>query len=188
MPRRLDLTNQRYGRLVARTYAGNQRWNCSCDCGNSITVITDHLRNGNTKSCGCLRKDFPNRTTHGECGSAEYRTWIAMRDRCNNPNNAGFRKYGGRGIKVCQRWKSFENFLSDMGRKPSPEHSIDRINNNGNYTPKNCRWADAKTQANNARISEWQHNIGKRLAASGMYHNKHLKKWLPNRHHVPNGL
>ena len=92
-----------------------------------------------------------NRITHGMTGTSEHRAWINMRRRCMNPSDSGFRRYGGRGISICERWESFENFISDMGRKPSPSHSLDRINNAGNYEPSNCRWASQVVQGGNTR-------------------------------------
>lgn len=116
-----------------------------------------NLRSGGTVSCGCYHKDDLSERTrrHGAlahwCGQApaEYRIWQAMRQRCNDPSHHNFRHYGGRGIAVCSRWDSFEAFLADMGPRPSPKHSIDRIDVRGAYEPSNCRWADAKTQARN---------------------------------------
>jgi hypothetical protein len=130
-------------------------WSCRCDCGRTLDVVAGELRAGQ-KSCGCARAAFiaDAKREHGETGARttpEYRTWKAMRERCHSPNHAMFANYGARGITVCERWGCFENFLADMGRKPSPTHSIDRINNDGNYEPGNCRWATAEEQSRNRR-------------------------------------
>jgi hypothetical protein len=134
-----------------------------CDCGAQKPVRGCHLQQGQTISCGCFsrRSDARHRTggrvTHGESRvgkrSAEYRTWLAMRKRCLNSNYPDFKYYGGRGIKICDAWQSYEQFLADMGRKPSAAHSIDRKEVNGNYEPSNCRWATPSEQALNRRNS-----------------------------------
>lgn len=132
---------------------------CKCDCGNLVTVDIYSLRDKNTQSCGCLGIERRAIATslrckiHGESHNnktCEYRTWQKMIQRCEDPKNNRFYRYGLRGINVCDKWRnSYPEFLKDMGRKPSPKHSIDRINNDGNYEPSNCRWSTPKEQANN---------------------------------------
>jgi len=141
----------------------NNRWAnlCRCACGSEKLIAAHNLRRGLSTSCGCLtlERTKETHTTHG-CTvggkqSSEYTSWLAMRDRCTNPNNANWSRYGGRGIKVCERWLiSFENFLLDMGQKPSPNHSIERINVNGDYEPLNCTWATDAEQALNRSDSK----------------------------------
>jgi hypothetical protein len=158
--RTVDLTGQRFGRLVVtgRNYESVSRyamWNFTCDCGGAGITRTSSLNNGHTKSCGCIQKESASsfaKATHGLRGSSEYRIWSLIKDRCLNSKTKAFRYYGGRGITVCDRWKdSFENFIEDMGPRPSPKHSIDRTNNDGNYEPGNCRWATRVQQMNNKR-------------------------------------
>lgn len=149
-----DIIGCVFGRLTVLSYAGDGKWNCACECGGQPAIKRSNLVTGNSTSCGCKRRETTSRllTTHGKRHVVEYKTWLRMKQRCLNPNNPDFTYYGGRGITVCDRWKhSFEHFLSDVGGRPSPLHSIDRVDNNGNYEPGNCRWATHTQQMNNTR-------------------------------------
>jgi hypothetical protein len=156
-----DLTGQRFGRLQVVGPAhvdrhGNRHWSCRCDCGTEITKVRGNLVNGWTKSCGCLQREVgKNNRTHGMRHTPEYEAWCNMRGRCFDPKNSAYKRYGGRGIMVCKRWLKFENFIADMGLRPSPKHSLDREDNDGNYTPKNCRWATKKQQNDNTSQNRW---------------------------------
>jgi hypothetical protein len=154
------MTGHRFGRWLVVGFAGRGKksaefWLCRCDCGSSGRVRSDALRNGHSRSCGCLRRDVSreSRLRHGErrTKTSEYTAWTNLLGRCTNHNQQNYRLYGGRGISVCERWKQFENFLADVGRKPGPGYSIDRIDNDGNYEPGNCRWATASEQRRNQR-------------------------------------
>jgi hypothetical protein len=126
-----------------------------CDCGNLSVVNRACVTRGNTGSCGCLRREMMREksTSHGKCGTKVYRTWKAMRNRCLDESSARYSNYGGRGITICERWSLFENFYEDMGDPPSPDHSLDRIDNNGPYCKDNCRWATRDQQANNKQAT-----------------------------------
>lgn len=158
------MIGHRVGRLLvvhrgSSNSAGNIQWICRCDCGAETEVRGQLLRSGVTRSCGCLRDEMSqSRTTHGHSRagqwSPEYQAWRSMRKRCLNKNHRQFDLYGGRGIRVCARWSSFENFYADMGVRPSGYHSLDRYpDQNGNYEPTNCRWATDIQQNRNKRTN-----------------------------------
>jgi len=150
-----DISGLKINRWTIISYDNKRRgsfWNCVCDCGTKRVVNSTALKLGKTKSCGCLKLEKMKTHQEGTRGSIskEYRSWVHLKERCNNPNHHAYHRYGGRGISVCKEWRdSYETFLLDMGRAPSKSHSVDRKNNDGNYEPSNCRWATKKEQSNN---------------------------------------
>lgn len=139
-------------------------WKCICDCGNKVVVLGGSLRSGHTKSCGCLNleQSIKRFTTHGMTETSTYAVWKNMLNRCNNPNVPAYKDYGGRGIKVCQQWLSFDSFLKDMGERP-PSLFLDRIDNNKGYQKTNCRWATRTEQARNRRSNRFFTVSGKTM-------------------------
>lgn len=191
MPPRIDITNGKFGRLTAIECVGKDKsgyalWKCKCDCGSLVVVKGKSLRNGNTKSCGCRNIEEATKrivnfnTKHSGSNTRLFRIWSHMKSRCYNSNSTNFSDYGGRGIAICEEWKldfaSFHEWAMDNGydeNAPRGKCTLDRIDVNGDYCPENCRWVDAKKQANNRRnnsviafngethtISEWADAIG----------------------------
>jgi len=176
--KRIDLTGQVFGRLTVMGFSHcktHAYWHCSCKCGKVCIVRAPNLKSGNTVSCGCYNREIAKllATTHGMSSSLDYKIWQAMVQRCINHNSLDYKDYGGRGIVVCDSWLKFEAFYRDMGPRPSKDHSLDRIDNNGPYCKENCRWATKKEQGNNQRsnrllthngdtrtMSEWSASIG----------------------------
>jgi hypothetical protein len=165
MVKSIDRTGHVFGRWTALSrVSGQRKWLCRCECGTVKTVATSHLRQGKSRSCGCLEKELTSARakTHGMSATVEHRTWMSMRDRCRNPKAAHYDCYGGRGITVCERWiNSFGNFYEDMGPRPSSRHSIDRIDVNGHYEPGNCRWATIAEQRRNTRTNTIVQYLGR---------------------------
>lgn len=161
MPPFVDLTGQKFNRLTIIRLKhfnkkGNSVWHCLCECGKTTDVCVGGLTTNHTKSCGCLQKEKVRgmNTTHGMSRTKEYKTWIKIKQRCYNPNNNRYYDYGGRGIKVCNRWlNSFVNFYKDMGLRPDDCDGIDRIDNNSGYKPSNCKWATTSDNNQHKRNS-----------------------------------
>lgn len=174
MPKKIDLTGQRFGRLLVLNEARRDKhesvlWQCQCDCGNLSTVSGASLRAKNSVSCGCYRREAASKanSTHRQSRvgkvSPTYKVWLQMRQRCYNPNSPRYKNYGGQGIAICKRWQDFENFHFDMGDKPQGL-SIEREDNSDGYKPSNCKWATDQEQMHNKR-------------ARGYCWNKQKGKW-----------
>ena len=153
MRQSLDITGQKFGHLVVLRRAENSghMWVCLCVCGNSHTVRAGNLRGGSTKSCGCRRWTVKHGGSRRRQRHPIYGLWKGMHMRCNNPHHQDYKYYGARGVTVCERWKDFASFLADVGERPGPQFSLDRIDGDGNYEPSNVRWATATQQSRNRR-------------------------------------
>ncbi len=173
-PQVKDLTGHVIGRWTVLKYLGTDkhghaRWDCQCLCGTRRAVLSSSLVRRISLSCGCRNREVATAlsTTHGKSETPEHQIWCHMRSRCHIPTDTGYHNYGGRGITVCDEWReSFAAFFEDMGERPSSEHSIDRIDNDGNYEPGNCRWATTKEQARNTRRSRMLTLNGKTMCVT----------------------
>lgn len=201
-----DLAGKVFGRLTAVRHVSTNKhgqavWLCQCSCGNAHEVVSQSLVLGHTTSCGCLRHDTPaHNRVHNMSRTPLFGVWAMMLSRCGNQNAKAYKDYGGRGIKVCDRWQFFENFHAAMGDRPTPKHQIDRIDNEGPYSPENCRWALREQQAKNKRntrlltangetlhLAEWARRLGCNPAAilarlaTGMPETEAVTKPIPAR-------
>jgi len=165
-----DLTNRKFGRWTALERTSDMRyWKCVCECGNTGIIFGSSLTTGSSRSCGCFKieRTKETNTKHGLSKSVEFATWSRMKARCSNENIDKYKSYGGRGIRVCDRWMEFENFYKDMGKRPEGK-TLDRIDVNGDYCPENCRWSTWYEQDYNKRDTV-------RLTYNGM--TKTLPEW-----------
>jgi hypothetical protein len=185
----MDFKGRKFGKMTVIHKSSTEYWLCRCDCGKERHVRESNLET--TPSCGCSHKHV--RQSHGGYKMSEYRVYIQMIARCRNPDTQKYQDYGGRGITVCERWLfNFQNFIDDMGRKPTPAHEIDRIDNDGNYEPSNCRWATRGQQMNNTRkncritidgethtLTEWSRIKG--ISQSTLFYRIYRYGWSPEK-------
>jgi len=167
MPRK-DITGQMFNRLTVVSFSHTDReshWHCRCDCGTMTVVRGGRLRSGETESCGCVAIERRPRI-HGMTDTRTYRIYRGMTARTSDPTVKDWPRYGGRGIKKDPRWSTFAAFLADMGACPGPDYTLDRIDNDGDYSPENCRWATWKQQARNKRRQRWVEYRGRRMPLS----------------------
>lgn len=191
----VDMTGDRYGTLSvigrAENYRGNAQWLCKCDCGKIKTYLGFDLRKGKLRSCGC--RNPASAGDHGMSRTPTYVAWISMKSRCNLETSGAYKDYGGRGIRVCEEWNGpsgFPQFLADMGPRPDG-CSLERIDNNGNYEPSNCRWATQKEQMNNRRANRYIEMDGRRQTLaqwlrefnvkSTVFHDRTSRGWTVER-------
>lgn len=207
MTKRLQLL-ERFGRLRVlipegktkrpdETYKPGKTALCLCDCGALVAVRKHSLERGGTRSCGCLAREMASGKNykHGKSWTAEHRAWVAARQRCNNPNDEKFERYGARGIKVCAEWDEFEQFFKDMGLRPSLDHSLERVDVNGNYCAENCIWATREVQQNNKRTNVYVMLNGVRMTmtqaarklnfSANLARGRRQKGWHPHRWFEP---
>ena len=177
MPKPVVSVGDRFGRLlvvekVASSACRKARYRCQCDCGRHVVVQGGNLRSGRTRSCRCWADELSR--THGGCRDPEYRIWHYMIQRCESSKASGYVRYGGSGITVCRRWRgSYARFLADVGRRPSPHHTLERRSNTRGYTPSNVRWATRREQANNRRTN-------RRITLNGVTHT--IAEWSRIKH------
>ncbi len=189
MSKLIDLTGKTFGRLTVIRKIDNNKWGCSrwlckCDCKKEVVVRGDSLKNGDTRSCGCLRAEIARQRSikHGhrknKKTTATYESWSHVIQRCTNHNNKRYKDYGGRGITICEEWSEFPNFLRDMGERPSKNYSIHRINNDKGYYKENCRWATRKEQARNRRNNHLISCFGKIQCIAAWAEETKLPKYI----------
>lgn len=194
MSKFIDLSEQKFCKLTVLEFDGRRKnqsfWKCLCDCGKTSIVNGGKLKNGHTKSCGCLLNETRGQSSkkHGMSHTPEHNVWLGMQARCYNENNDQYKDWGGRGITVCDRWlgdEGFVNFFADMGKRPSEKHTIERGNNDGNYSPDNCSWELKEVQANNTRSNVFityngqtktVANWGKKIGIPGKVLRKRIKR------------